>query len=163
MNESTVASSFAPDPTVAASPSNPTTRCLYRYPNHRRCSLPGLVTHAGFCLRHSSSSVSAPLLPTPSDSEDLSADLLHEISELSSAEQVYTFLTRLLTLVTKGRISPRRASVLGYITNQPLNSQRTIIFEEKHKTGRIIIDMPGPDRSDPESQPAPRTWQEMRT
>jgi hypothetical protein len=56
------------------------------------------------------------------DAEDLTADLLLQLSELSPAIDLRQFLARLLTFVTKGRISPRRASVLAYITNQLLNS-----------------------------------------
>jgi len=152
------------DPTITTAHAEPiNSRCRFRFANGKRCRSLASQPEFGLCYHHLS--LSKPRLTEPSfnDSEDLSADLLHEISGLSSAEQVYTFLTRLLTLVTKGRISPRRASVLGYITNQLLNSQRTIIFEEKNKSARIIIDMPGPDRSDPEPQPAPRTWEQMRT
>src|SRR6266849_2848586 len=43
-----------------------------------------------------------------------------------SALDINKFLARLVVLVTKGRISPRRASVLAYITNQLLHSHRAI-------------------------------------
>jgi hypothetical protein len=56
------------------------------------------------------------------DAEDLTADLLPQLSELSPAIDLRQFLARLLTLVTKGRVSPRRASVPAYITNQLLHS-----------------------------------------
>jgi hypothetical protein len=56
------------------------------------------------------------------DAEDLSADLLPQLSEFSPSIDLRQFLARLLTLVTKGRVSPRRASVLAYITNQLLHS-----------------------------------------
>jgi len=152
------------EPNVTTAPVDPfDSRCHFRFANGKRCRSLASQPDSRLCYHHLRLTRSRQIESSHSDSEDLSSDLLHEISELSSAEQVYTFLTRLLTLVTKGRISPRRASVLGYITNQLLNSQRTIIFEEKNKPGRIIIDMPGPDRSGPEPQPAPRTWQEMRT
>jgi hypothetical protein len=50
------------------------------------------------------------------------ADLLPQLSEISPSIDLRQFLARLLTLVTKGRVSPRRASVLAYITNQLLHS-----------------------------------------
>src|SRR5260370_86717 len=56
------------------------------------------------------------------------------------------------TLVVKGRVSPRRASVLAYITNQLLHSHRSIILETtaaKEET-RIINDLPRPQRDWPE-------------
>jgi hypothetical protein len=44
------------------------------------------------------------------DSEDLSAELLGLPSERASAMELKQFLSRLLHLVAKGRISPRRAA-----------------------------------------------------
>jgi len=61
-----------------------------------------------------------------SDSEDLSLDLLPQLSEFDSAFDVKFFLTHLFVLVTKGRVSPRCASVLAYITNQLLHSHHAI-------------------------------------
>jgi hypothetical protein len=98
--------------------------------------------------------------------EDLSADLLPELSEFSSGADIRQFLARLLVLVTKGRISPRRASVLAYITNQLLHSHRAIIHESKfaEEEPRIIIDMPRPDRDDwPKPRPANPTYEDLRT
>jgi hypothetical protein len=51
------------------------------------------------------------------DSENFSAELGNP-SGLASTIEVEQFLCRLLVLVTSGRISPRRAAVLVYITNQ---------------------------------------------
>src|SRR5467141_930202 len=51
---------------------------------------------------------------------DLYTELLPQLSEFNSAVDITQFLALLLVLVTKGRISPRRASVLAYITNQLL-------------------------------------------
>ena len=58
------------------------------------------------------------------DSEDLAAALLPELSEFKSAIRLDQFLARLLVVVTKGRISPCRAAVLSYITNQLIHSSR---------------------------------------
>jgi hypothetical protein len=52
------------------------------------------------------------------DSEDFSAELLGHPSGLVSPIEVRQFLSRLLVLVTSGRISPRLAAVLVYIANQ---------------------------------------------
>ena len=70
--------------------------------------LPGLPEHSGNCLRHSHAN-SPIALPVQTDSEDLSADLLPELSEFSAGTDIRQFLARLLTLVTKGRISPPAA------------------------------------------------------
>lgn len=110
-----------PHPSVK-SLDNPS-RCRYRYPNGRRCALPGLPAKSGLCLRHYNRQVAAgiPLTPSPDDSADLSAELLPDLSQFSSVD-LRQFLARLLVLVTQGRISTRRASVLSYITNQLLHS-----------------------------------------
>jgi hypothetical protein len=91
-----------------------------------------------------------------SDFTDLSADLLPELSEFSAGTDIRQFLARLLTLVTKGRISPRRASVLAYITNQLLHSHRAIILETKaddDEPQEIIFDLPRPKRDWPDPVP----------
>jgi len=95
-----------------------------------------------------------------SDFTDLSPDLLPELSEFSAGTDIRQFLTRLLTLVVKGRVSPRRASVLAYITNQLLHSHRAIVLETNaanEEPIRIINDMPRPDRDWPDPEPAPPT------
>jgi hypothetical protein len=101
-------------------------------------------TRSGFCFRH------AKPQPASSDSDDLSAELLPELSEFSSGADICQFLARLLIQVTKGRVSPRRASVLAYITNQLLHSHRAIDRETNGDPDAdpvIIFDMPRPDRS----------------
>ena len=88
--------------------------------------------------------------------EDLSADLLPELSEFSASTDIRQFLARLLILVTKGRISPRRASVLAYITNQLLHSHRGITLETNaiaDQPQEVILDMPGPKRDWPDPVP----------
>ena len=83
------------------------------------------------------------------DSEDLSPELLPKLSEFDSAVDIDEFLNRLLVLVTKGRVSPRRAAVLAYITNQLLHSHRAIEREHNAQANvpqQIILEMPGPKR-----------------
>jgi len=86
------------------------------------------------------------------DSEDLSTELLPQLSEFESAADVKQFLARLLVLVTKGRVTPRRASVLAYITNQLLHSHSAFCRENREQDDQpqqIIIDLPRPKRDDP--------------
>ena len=153
MNTTTVSSSSIPDP-IAVPPKTPTSRCPYLYPNGKRCSLPGLPVHSGFCLRHSQA-IAPTAIPVPvyNDSEDLSADLLPDLSEFNSGVDITKFLARLLILVTKGRISPRRASVLAYISNQLLHSHRAIVRDnllqtQKEKDQPLLFDYS--DWPDPE-------------
>jgi hypothetical protein len=132
-------------------------RCRHLTADGTRCRLPILDTRSHLCFRHSSLSA-AVAQPPQNDSEDLSADLVPELSEFDSAIDITKFLAKLLVLVTKGRISPRRASVLAYITNQLLHSHRAITLETNaadEEPIRIINDMPRPERDWPDPEPAP--------
>ena len=130
----------------APSPSPARPRCLHRFSNGKRCRRPGLESQYGLCSYHFH--LKAALPPPPSDSADLSADLLAGFSQFSSAEDLREFLTRLLVQVTKGRVSPRRAAVLAYITNQLLHSHRVVLKEEEldTKSQPILFDLPRPKR-----------------
>src|SRR5882762_4243966 len=127
-------------------------RCRHFTADGRRCRLAVLDTRTNLCFRYSAL-ISAVSQPPHNDSEDFSADLLPELSEFSAGTDIRQFLARLLTLVTKGRISPRRASVLAYVTNQLLHSHRAIFLETNapdEEPVRIINDMPRPQRDWPD-------------
>jgi hypothetical protein len=117
MNTDSPISALVPAPVVT---DREPFRCHHRFPNGKRCRLPGSDSQLGLCLRHFTLSAAADLSHKHAhdDSEDFSIELLGSPSELASAIEVKTFLSRLLVLVTSGRISPRRAAVLVYITNQ---------------------------------------------
>lgn len=123
-------------------------RCHYRYPNGRRCTLAGLLEKSGFCLRHYNRQVAAglPLTLSPSDTEDLSAELLPELSEFDTATPINKYLERLLVLATKGRVTPRRAAVLAYLTNQLLHSVHAMDREDAAEPQGFIFDLPRPKR-----------------
>jgi hypothetical protein len=112
----------------ASAPKDELSRCQHRFANGKRCRLPGIASQFGFCFRHFTlnAAIGASRLQPPSDFEDLSADLLPQRSEFDAALSINQFLSRLLVLVTKGRVTPRRAAVLAYITNQLLHSHRAI-------------------------------------
>jgi hypothetical protein len=134
-------------------PSSTKGPCCRHYTDRgRRCQLPVVDPRSGFCFRH------AKPQPAPSDSVDLSAELIGELSDFQSAVAINNFLANLLALVTKGRVSPRRASVLAYITNQLLHSHRAIDYDDdRHSEDdvKIILDGPRPDRShDEDHSPA---------
>ena len=98
-------------------------RCQHRYCNGKRCRLSGSESQLGLCSHHFRlSAAGASGRQAPSDSLDLSADLLPELSGSGVRADLRQFLTRLL--VTQGRVTPRRATVLAYITNQLLHSRR---------------------------------------
>jgi hypothetical protein len=141
-------------------------RCRHYTVNGRQCRLRVLDTHSGLCFRHLALSEANGAGPPPaqSDSEDLSPELLPQLSEFESAADVKDFLARLLVLVTKGRVTPRRASVLAYITNQLLHSH-SAFYRELHaqddEPQQIIFDLPRPDRSEP--RPENPTYEDLRT
>src|SRR5882724_7437218 len=58
-----------------------TSRCFYRYPNGKRCRLPGLQAHFGFCLGHSKACIPDAFPPhSQGDSEDLFPELFPKLS-----------------------------------------------------------------------------------
>ena len=135
-------------PANAAGLSPDVPRCQHFYPNGVQCRFRGPQLQSGLCLRHFREKFAAVLPPSPSDSEDLSADLLPELNEFSSGEDIQKFLARLVVQVTKGRVSPRRAAVLGYLTNQLLHSHRAMDkeLESEPQPQQIIFDIPRPKR-----------------
>lgn len=108
---------------AAANPASVTApkRCLDRFANGKRCRQSGLESQAGLCSHHfrlSHPSVVFP--PSPSDSEDLSADLLPEPTDFSFVDDVQRFLARLVTQVTA---SPRRRPRLPHQPDPPFPSR----------------------------------------
>jgi len=132
-------------PASAADTSAGAPRCQHRYPNGTQCRLRGPDLRSGLCLRHFREKFTAILPSAPSDSEDLSADLLPEPTDFSYGEDIQKFLARLVLQVTRGRVSPRRAAVLGYLTSQLLHSHRAMDLESE-ESEQIIFDLPRPKR-----------------
>ncbi len=122
--------------------SNYLPQCSRHTKQGTRCRLPALDANRGLCFRH------VGLQAHEADSGDLSADLLAELDNLQSAEQVNLFLSRLLEVLTKNRISTKRAAVLTYICSQLLRSMSAIDRELKtdDDSPQIIIDIPRPSR-----------------
>jgi hypothetical protein len=120
-------------------------RCQHHYKNGKRCRLSGSEPQFGLCPSHFRQRIAAGLPPTD-DSSDLSTELLRSI-EFSSAEDLRAFLTRLLIQMAKGRVSPRRASVLAYITTQLLHTH-VAAEKESDQPQPFIFDLPRPKRYD---------------
>ncbi len=137
----------------AASRKSP--RCHYQSSSGRRCRLSVSAHGSEFCQLHAKLAAS----PEP----DLSADLTGGLEEFSSPATINEFLSRLLLLLSENRISPRRAAVLAYITNQIL---RTVTVMEaaaaqtrKSAPTRVIWDLPCPPhepREPEEPSPVPQ-------
>ena len=91
-------------------------RCQHRYANQKRCRLNTQRLDTRFCVHH---------LKFYQPSE-VAAALTSNLAELKSPEALNDFLSRLLLLLAQNKISPRRAAVLGYITNQLLRTIHAI-------------------------------------
>jgi len=119
-------------------------RCVFRFSNGKRCRRSGLESQSGLCSYHFDQRVVA-LPPVPSDFTDLSEVLLRGPLKFSSAEDLREYLTRLLILMTEGRVSPRRASVLAYITTQLLHTH-VAAEKEADQPQPFNFDLPRPKR-----------------
>lgn len=139
----------------AGTPKNDSARCQHRFPNGKRCRNSASRSHFGLCLHHFtvSAAMGASQQVSHNDSMDFSAELIGDLTDFESAVAINKFLTNLLSLVSKGRISPRRAAVLAYITNQLLHTHRAIDYDDERHSDEpvnIILDGPRPDRSQDE-------------
>jgi hypothetical protein len=143
---------------------NNSARCTHRFANGRHCRLSTTNVDAVFCPIHAS------LPQNQIEPADTAASLTADLKEFRSAIPINDFLSRLLLLLAQQKISPRRAAVLAYITNQLLRTLPAIDRElnpkiDKDEPEEIIWDIPGPDRdrvqsNDPQPQP---TYADVRT
>jgi len=127
----------------ASNPSfiNNSARCIYLYPNGRRCRLSATAANPNFCPAH------APLPANQHEPAEVASTLTANLDDFTSATQINDFLARLLLLLAQDKISTRRAAVLAYITNQLLRTLPAIAKEENGGQTTIIIDMQHPERS----------------
>jgi len=148
--------------TVKPSFINNSARCTYRFANGRRCRLSASNVDSAFCPSH------ARLPENQREPADTAVSLTVDLKEFRSAIPINDFLARLLLLLAENKISPRRAAVLDYITNQLLRTLPAIDRElnpkeDPNAPAHFIFDAPRPDRSEqPEPQPEP-TYADVRT
>jgi len=103
-------------------------RCQYRTATGRQCCSTVADPDGSFCTRHAASE--------PGDSEDFSAALTERACRFQNAQGINHSLGTLYTLAAQGRISPRRASVLAYISSLLLRSLTAIDNDLYPKAGR---------------------------
>jgi hypothetical protein len=138
--------------TVKPSFINNSARCSYRFANGRRCRLFASNVDAAFCPGH------ARLPENQREPADTAASLTADLKEFRSAIPINDFLARLLLLLAENKISPRRAAVLAYITNQLLRTLPAIDRElnpkeDPNAPAEFVFDAPRPDRTEhPEPQ-----------
>ncbi len=95
---------------------------------------------SSFCVAHAASE--------PGDSQDFLAALTEKACRFQNAQGINHSLGALYTLLGQGRISPRRASVLAYISNLLLRTLPAIDTDLYPHAGRPGFDASG----DPVSQ-----------
>src|SRR3954469_16096151 len=93
-------------------------RCQYRTRAGRLCRR-GAAPDSKYCVNHATS-VDDPVDP------DLEALLTAGLDKFDTPAAINDFLARLVRLLAQDRISPRRAAVLAYISNQILRSVSAI-------------------------------------
>ena len=136
---------------------NNSPRCSYHFANGKRCRLIASNVDSAFCPNH------ARLPENQHEPADTAASLTANLKEFRSAIPINDFLARLLLLLAEQKISPRRAAVLAYITNQLLRTLPAIdrelnLKEDPNAPAAFIFDAPRPDRNLPEP-----TYADVRT
>ncbi len=84
-------------------------RCHYRTATGRQCLSPVVDPGSPFCPQHA--------FAQPSESEDFLTPLTQRACRFQNAAGVNYSLGALYTLLAQGRISPRRATALAYISS----------------------------------------------
>jgi hypothetical protein len=125
-------------------------RCQYRTATGRQCCSTTSGPNSSFCARHVASE--------PHDTEDLSAPLTERAWRFQNAQGINHSLGALYTLCAQGRISPRRASTLAYISSLLLRSLTAIDTDLYPKAGR-----PGFDLHGKPIKPVPATQSDVDT
>jgi hypothetical protein len=110
-------------------------RCQHRTSSGRQCRSVVVDPGDSFCARHAASE--------PDDSEDFSAALTDKACRFQNAQGINHSLGALYTLCAQGRISPRRASTLAYISSLLLRSLTAIDTDLYPKAGRPGFDLHG--------------------
>jgi hypothetical protein len=103
-------------------------RCQHRTPTGRQCRSLVVDPNSSFCPAHAASE--------PADSEDFTAALTEKACRFQNAHGINQSLGALYTLLAQGRISPRRASVLAYISNLLLRTLPAIDNDPYPYAGR---------------------------
>jgi hypothetical protein len=123
---------------LSTSTNTSTARCQFRFSNRKRCRM-STRNYDHFCPSHAKAQQIAAT----------ATELTANLDKFKSVEELHDFLSRLLLLLAQNKISPRRAAVLAYITNQLLRTITEIQSQAdaaaKKKPIQIVIDVPRPD------------------
>ena len=103
-------------------------RCQYRTATNRQCRHRVPDPESSFCSKHAASQLN--------DYEDLSHDLTRNACNFLNAQGINYSLANLYKLLASGRISPRRASTLAYISSLLLRSLTAIDNDRYPNAGK---------------------------
>lgn len=141
MNQQPLQATASPEPNVPRS----FQRCQARNRARSQCRLHAQDPATGLCSRHALRA--SKTTDTLDDSLDLSKRLL-SVNEgaYDSTAHINAILSNVVELLAKGRISPRRASVITLALSLMLRS--VIVVDRQHADSRpqIILDAPRPIR-----------------
>jgi len=141
MNEQPLQATASPEPNAPRS----FQRCQARNRNRSQCRLHAQDPATGLCSRH------ALRARKTADALDDSIDLSDEILEdkggaYESTDDINVILSNVVELLAKGRLSPRRASVITFALSLMLRS--VVVMDRKiaNTPPQIIFDAPRPIR-----------------
>jgi hypothetical protein len=103
-------------------------RCQYRTATGRQCALHTLDPESSFCPRHAALQ--------SSDSVDFVEPLTKKACQFLNAQGINYSLASLYDLLASGRISPRRASTLAYISSLLMRSLPAIDSDRHPNAGK---------------------------
>jgi hypothetical protein len=122
---------------------NNAARCQHRTPTGRQCCS-SAQTGSPFCQRHAA-------IPRHESAEDFAVTLLRDARNFQSPQGINHSLGQLYALLAQGCISPRRASVLAYISSLLLRTLPAIDNDPFPLAGLVpvpqeIPSAPAPDQ-----------------
>jgi hypothetical protein len=134
-------------------------RCRARRRDRKQCRLFAQDPATGLCPRHAAYAEPPDELQ---DTTDLSKQLLVvNQGGYCSTESINAILSNVVELLAKGRISPRRASVITFALSLMLRSVIVVDRQIANTPPQIIFDSPGTNRNDapapehPDTTPTP--------
>ena len=106
----------------------PHERCQYRTPTGRQCTRRVRDFESSYCPKHTASQLN--------DYDDIAPTLTENASKFLNAQGINYSLAALYRLLASGRISPRRASTLAYISSLLLRSLNAIDNDPRPNAGK---------------------------
>lgn len=103
-------------------------RCQYRTPIGRQCTCRVRDFESSYCPRHTASQLN--------DYDDIAPALTENACKFLNAQAINYSLAALYKLLASGRISPRRASTLAYISSLLLRSLNAIDNDPHPNAGK---------------------------